>query len=239
MASHQECRDFIKPKRPIPLRAAQAYFYDSGSFEKQLHGGRSPLVRSLPSWEHVSPLPEARNILEAALNTGSVQGDLVRTAGLNDCYKRGWLQAEVLEEDQPVTYVYPTMVHLMSVLKFPSTPPTVLHQALAAAMTCLEIIGAAASHAGSSRADTSISNLFSWAECLLRRFAPDFPVHRFPTLQSLSFAAISAFDAGILAQRSGGLGVGAQQRTLEAQYQDEFYRACTVVLGRAYLRSEW
>jgi hypothetical protein len=79
----------------------------------------------------------------------------------------------------------------------------------------------------------------SWAECLLRRFAPDFPAHRFPTIESLSFAAISAFDARILAQQSHGLGVGAQQRTVEAQYQDEFYRACTEVLGRTYLRSEW
>jgi hypothetical protein len=74
---------------------------------------------------------------------------------------------------------------------------------------------------------------------LLRRFAPDFPIDRFPTIQSLSFAPISAFDASILAQGSRGLGVGAQQRTVEAQYQDEFYRACTEVLGRAYLKSEW
>jgi hypothetical protein len=74
---------------------------------------------------------------------------------------------------------------------------------------------------------------------LLRRFAPDFPIQRFPTVEAQAFAAVSAFDASILAQRSGGLGVGAQQRPLEAQYLDEFYRACTTVLGRAYLRSEW
>ncbi len=122
MTIHQECREFIKSKRTIPLRAAQAYVYDSGSFEKQLHGGGGLLLRSLLSWQQVSLLPDARDILEAALNTGSVQGDLVQTAGLNDCYKRGWLQAEVMTVDEPVTYVYPTMVHLMSVSEFLSNP---------------------------------------------------------------------------------------------------------------------
>jgi hypothetical protein len=68
---------------------------------------------------------------------------------------------------------------------------------------------------------------------MLRRFTPTFPVHRFAIVQSLAFAAIDVFDAGILAQPRGGLGVGAQQRTLEAQCQDEFYRACTTVLGHA------
>ncbi len=51
--------------------------------------------------------------------------------------------------------------------------------------------------------------------------------------------ALRAFDATVLAQRPLGLGVAAQQRTVEAQYHDEFYRACSEVLGRAYLRSEW
>jgi hypothetical protein len=116
--AQQECREYIKSKRPIPLRAVHAYFYVSGNFEKQLQSGRNPLVRSLPSWEHLSPLPDARNILEAALNTGSIQGDISGNVGLRHCYKRGWLQAIVAEEGQQVTYVYPTMVHLMSVLQF-------------------------------------------------------------------------------------------------------------------------
>jgi hypothetical protein len=109
----QECREYIKSKRPIPLETAQAYFYDNGNFEKQLQTDQNPLVRSLPSWEHVSPLPDARNTLEVALNTGSIQGNISDNVGLDHCYKRGWLQAEVAEEGQPVTYVYPTMLHLM------------------------------------------------------------------------------------------------------------------------------
>ena len=41
--------------------------------------------------------------------------------------------------------------------------------------------------------------------------------------------------------RSGGqgLGPGAQPRPLEAQYQDEFYRACYTLLDTIYLSSEW
>ena len=35
------------------------------------------------------------------------------------------------------------------------------------------------------------------------------------------------------------MGPGTQPRTVEAQYQDEFYRACYVLLGNIYLSSEW
>lgn len=35
------------------------------------------------------------------------------------------------------------------------------------------------------------------------------------------------------------LGPGALPRPVEAQYQDEFYRACYALLGHIYLSSEW
>ena len=48
------------------------------------------------------------------------------------------------------------------------------------------------------------------------------------------FSKVSLRSAG------PGLSVGAVKRPLEAQYQDEFYRACYEVLdGNAYLTSEW
>ncbi len=35
------------------------------------------------------------------------------------------------------------------------------------------------------------------------------------------------------------MGPGARSRPVEAQYQDEFYRACYALLGNIYLSSEW
>jgi hypothetical protein len=69
---------------------------------------------------------------------------------------------------------------------------------------------------------------------------PDFPLQKFPTVRDLSFAAIRQFSCTSLRSRSERLGPGAETRPLEAQYQDEFYRACYVVLDHiVYLTPEW
>ena len=59
---------------------------------------------------------------------------------------------------------------------------------------------------------------------------PEFPRRRFSSLKDLSFSAIQKFSSNSL--RSGGRGFshGAEIRPLEAQYQDEFYRACFYTL---------
>jgi hypothetical protein len=50
---------------------------------------------------------------------------------------------------------------------------------------------------------------------------------------------IREFKPGGLKSDGQGLGPGALPRPLEAQYQDEFYRACYTLLGNIYLSSEW
>jgi hypothetical protein len=76
-------------------------------------------------------------------------------------------------------------------------------------------------------------------EHLLFNSVPPFPLEMFPSVKDLCLAAIRNIKSTGL--RSGGqvLGPGAQPRPLEAQYQDEFYRACYTLLDTIYLSSEW
>jgi hypothetical protein len=74
---------------------------------------------------------------------------------------------------------------------------------------------------------------------VLRTTAPPFPQDRFPSIKDLCFAVVREFSP--VALRSGReFGSGALQRPVEAQFQDEFYRACYTLLKRnIYLTSEW
>ena len=50
---------------------------------------------------------------------------------------------------------------------------------------------------------------------------------------------IREFKSTGLKSNGQRLGSGALPRPMEAQYQDEFYRACYVLLGNIHLSSEW
>jgi hypothetical protein len=77
-------------------------------------------------------------------------------------------------------------------------------------------------------------------EILLRMEAPPFPLHRFSSIRELSFAAVRKFNPVALGCTARGLGTGAIVRPVEAQFQDELYKACFSVLdNNAYLTSEW
>ena len=69
--------------------------------------------------------------------------------------------------------------------------------------------------------------------------APPFPSDRYPSVKDLCLAVIGKFRSSALKSEDRGLGPGAQPRPVEAQYQDEFYRACYALLGNIYLSSEW
>jgi hypothetical protein len=73
----------------------------------------------------------------------------------------------------------------------------------------------------------------------LSNSVPPFPASEFPSVKDLCFAAIRKFTSTGLKPDRQRLGPGAQPRPLEAQYQDEFYRACYDLLGTVYLSSEW
>lgn len=79
-----------------------------------------------------------------------------------------------------------------------------------------------------------------YTEYLLSTSAPPFPLHRFPSVKDLCFAVIREFKPAGLRSDGQGLSAGAQPRQVEAQYQDEFYRACYALLdNNLYLSSEW
>jgi hypothetical protein len=58
------------------------------------------------------------------------------------------------------------------------------------------------------------------------------------TIKDLCFAAVRKFSRVSLSSVDRGIGSGAVKRPVEAQYQDEFYRACHSEL-KVYLTSEW
>jgi len=65
-----------------------------------------------------------------------------------------------------------------------------------------------------------------------------FPTNRFGSIKDLCFAAVGEFSRVSLSSVERGLGPGAVNRPLEAQYQDEFYRVCHSEFN-VYLTSEW
>ncbi|KAN0084838.1 hypothetical protein V8E54_001305 [Elaphomyces granulatus] len=78
-----------------------------------------------------------------------------------------------------------------------------------------------------------------YAEYLLVSKAP-FPSHMIPSVKDPCFAAIRKFNPTRLRSREQGVSAGAKWRPVEAQYQDELYRACYVLLDKnLYLSSEW
>src|SRR5436309_7914498 len=79
-----------------------------------------------------------------------------------------------------------------------------------------------------------------YAETLLSRNLPKFPLHQFPSVRDLCFAAVSRFSRNLLCSSGLELSAGAQERPVEAIYQHEFFRACYLTLdGNLYLNAEW
>src|SRR5436305_2456804 len=77
-----------------------------------------------------------------------------------------------------------------------------------------------------------------YAERLLCITAQPFPKNRFGSVKDLCFAAVRKFSRVSLSSVDRGIGPGAVKGPVEAQYQDEFYRACHSEL-KVYLTSEW
>lgn len=68
-----------------------------------------------------------------------------------------------------------------------------------------------------------------------------FPTQRYPTPLELSLDVVKHFSPESLRKGGRRIGVAAKFKATpyESQYQDEFYRACHMVLGGGYLTSEW
>jgi hypothetical protein len=74
-------------------------------------------------------------------------------------------------------------------------------------------------------------------ECLLSTWAPPFPLYKFLSIKELCFAIICEFKSSGLKPDRQRLGPGALPRPVEAQYQDEFYRACYALRIYTFLQS--
>ncbi len=79
-----------------------------------------------------------------------------------------------------------------------------------------------------------LSFFIAGVEMMLGRESAAFPLDRYPSVVALCWAVLRQFDGRALkpgrAPGSSGLGPGAQQRVLEAQCRDEFFRACAQIL---------
>lgn len=156
-----------------------------------LADGPQGFKRSLYPRKALRDNPLLAEVLQHVLIYGFSEDEPKSNEALNECYRRGWLHAELLANER-IVYVHPTRVH---------------HR---------------------------------YAEILLRTDVPKFPLDQYPTVRDLSFAAIRQFSMHSLRSSGERLGPAAESRPLEAQYQDEFYRACYVALGRTvYLTPEW
>jgi hypothetical protein len=69
----------------------------------------------------------------------------------------------------------------------------------------------------------------------------NFPDKEFPTIQSLCKKVLEHFSSKNLRHHiEGKLSTAEKLRPLEAQYQDEFYRAFNTIVGRGVpISSEW
>ncbi|KAI9748925.1 MAG: hypothetical protein M4579_007071 [Chaenotheca gracillima] len=165
---------------------------DNDSFSRLRQTGVS---QSLIPQRVVKDQVDIATFLRKLLLTDCSRDEPNSSQTLNDCYRRGWVQAEsVPDEDgyDEIVYIFPSRLHR------------------------------------------------AWVETILRASSPKFPTDEFPSLRQLCAAAIRNFRYLPLGSQGERLGAGATIRPLEAQYQDEFYRACHETLGgHIYLTSEW
>jgi hypothetical protein len=82
---------------------------------------------------------------------------------------------------------------------------------------------------------------FRYVEYLIGKVPIEFPEEAFPTIQSLCMKILERFSSKNLRHcTEGKLSTAVKLRPVEAQYQDEFYRAFNTVLGRGVpISSEW
>jgi hypothetical protein len=153
-------------------------------------------------------IPDIVQFLRDVLVSGRSEDKVETNPALRDCYHNGWLQAELVPGDRTV-YIFPTRIHQW--YKF-----SVVHN----------------HHYRKLRLS------LRYIERLLCTIAEPFPKNRFGSIEDLCFAAVREFSCVSLSSIERGIGPGAANRPLEAQYQDEFYRASLSELN-VCLTSEW
>jgi hypothetical protein len=87
----------------------------------------------------------------------------------------------------------------------------------------------------------SYTDISRYVEYLIAKTPTKFPDKAFPTIESLCQKVFEHFSSKNLRHcMEGKLSTAAKLRPVEAQYQDEFYRAFNAVVGRGVpISSEW
>ena len=200
-----------KYSKPISLDIALEFLENDRELIKTLQGGSHGFKRSLPPLAILQNVELAAFMRQVVGKNGS-QDDPMENPLLDLCYTRGWLHAQLTADNQ-VVYVFPTKIHHRYLYFSDLSLLFGLH------------------YDGLFEKMLTIS-AFRFAEHLLSADLPPFPVDRFSTLHDLFIACVQAFKPSALRE--------IDRSPLEAQYQDELYRACYEVLGhQLYLSSEW
>ncbi|PGH34375.1 hypothetical protein GX50_02742 [[Emmonsia] crescens] len=122
-------RQYRKLSVQITLEAVQEFLSDDTSFlncieNSKMHG----FCRGLPEKYILQANPAVSQFLrELVVGLGSAD-NLNSNPALNMCYRRGWLQAELLEDNKPI-YIFSTGIHrrYMEHILCINTPPFPLH----------------------------------------------------------------------------------------------------------------
>ena len=209
LSPNQELRPFLKTSSPISLDTARKFLDDDRLLFTCLLAGKEGFKRSFPKEFALQENLELTELLRKVLTFRWLEDSLESNRALDTCYKRGWLQAESMGHNK-IVYTFPTRIHRRYVFF--------------SVQDCN---------------DNKLMLLLRYCELMLRNNAPSFPLNRFPSVKDLAFDVIRRFSRVSLVSAQRGLGAGLVAPPVEAQYQDEFYRACWEVLGNIYITSEW
>ena len=108
---HADCvRDFRKNRIPVTIESIISYLNNDQELFQCLTTSSHGFKRSLPRREALQNNPKLSQFLRTMLAAGRSDKELASDPNLNECYKRGWLQAEISSE-QKTTYIFPTLIH--------------------------------------------------------------------------------------------------------------------------------
>ena len=85
-------------------------FLNSDGFYDSLEIGHHSFKRSLPKKKALKGVPDTVQFLRDVLVSGRSEDNVETNPALRDCYRNGWLQAELVPEDKTV-YIFPTKLH--------------------------------------------------------------------------------------------------------------------------------
>lgn len=97
-------------RRSITREDTELVLSDETALFDWLVYGSHAFSRCLPGKKTLQANPDVAQTLCEVLASGSIVGEPQSNTGLQQCYRRGWLQAE-LGADEETLYYFPTFLH--------------------------------------------------------------------------------------------------------------------------------